>query len=110
MYTKQGEKFKRAYVILFELSISFGFAITLGFWTAIVPALIEKQKELDPEAKEPEVSPALLLSILLDHSLPLTCLVLDYTFNQMPLIAKHAFTVGVAGFLYSMVNLAYVKF
>jgi len=69
-------------------------AITLGFWTAIAPKYNGKFE----------------LGTILDHSLPLTCLVLDYTFNQMPLFAKHAFIVGIAGFLYSMVNLAYVKF
>ena len=38
---KENEKFKKAYVIIFELAISFGVAITIGFWGGIVPKLIE---------------------------------------------------------------------
>ena len=41
MYTKQGEKFKKAYVILFELAISFSIAISIGFWCFLVPGAID---------------------------------------------------------------------
>ena len=38
---KENEKFKKAYVVIFELAFSFGVAITIGFWCGIVPKLIE---------------------------------------------------------------------
>ena len=68
----------------------------------------------DPNAKDPTADPtdeeaAEGLSMILDHSLPLTCLLLDYGFNLMPFVGKHAIVVGVFGFLYAMVNLTYEK-
>ena len=50
------------------------------------------------------------LSLILDHSLPLFCLLLDYSVNSMPFIKRHLWGILTLVFLYILIDLAFVKY
>lgn len=49
------------------------------------------------------------LSLVLDHSLPLFCLVVDYSINSMPFIKRHLWGIIFTVTFYILIDFAFVK-
>jgi hypothetical protein len=79
--------------MLFNASITFESLITLFYWTLL-------NADFDGD------SFAVILSNHIDHSLPLTFLLIDFTYNCMPFDKRHLGFWVLMVFVYGMVNMS----
>ena len=85
-------------IVLFELSIISEWLITLFSWLFLRGQMLQLAG-----------SQSRFVSVILMHSLPLLCLMIDYTYNQMPFIGTHAWLIFVVSLTYMIVNFVATK-
>lgn len=67
----------KIYIFMFETSIAIEIIITVVFWLILWP----------DASKAPEFQPPIRkIGLILDHTLPIACLTLDYFINAIPVI------------------------
>ena len=72
--------------------------VTLVFWILLSP-LINFEK----------IGTALYYQVIIDHSLPLACLLIDYSINAVPIIRRHLIGILIYGVIYLLINFSIVK-
>ena len=93
MYLKpfaKSARVKKAYVILFEVAISYEIMVTLLFWVFLGH---HKSFDLAPTGRGK-------LSMALNHGMPLACLIVDYYFNRVPIYFGHWKIIAAIGAAY----------
>ena len=62
----------KIFMVLFEVWLSIEIIITMGFWVSIWHIAIEMEEYKAPPRK---------LALIMNHSVPLICLLFDYSIN-----------------------------
>ena len=90
----------KLWIYFFQQSLIFEILITTFFWGMLYR---------DFKKMSFYQSPIRQLSLVLDHLLPLFCLILDYSVNSMPFIKRHLWPIIFTVTVYICVDFAFVK-
>ena len=90
----------KIFMVLFEMCFALEVIITLGFWVALWKPM-SVMEEFKPVPKK--------LGLILDHSLPLFCLGVDYSINQVPFVKMHHWILSLICIVYLIINLLVTK-
>lgn len=82
------------------------------FWSLIFPGLLneEKMKDVLPDIDDSADTNKLgffIVSGVLDHTVPLVVLMIDFTFNCIPFTTRHFLVTITTGLLYAVFNISY---
>ena len=94
------------WVYLYQQSLVWSILATLAFWSLIWPAMLASKGKTGERLKNDVYWK---IEMILDHSTPLFCLLLDYSVNAIPMARRHVVPILATSTVYLLVNLIYVK-
>lgn len=88
--------------VLFEMTFLYELIIVSCFWSMIFPALLIRMNR--PTGAEHYPMSFMIVAGMCDHSIPLLCLIVEFSYNCTPFVWRHFMTTGLFAFMYMIFN------
>ena len=88
--------------ILFEMAFLYEIVIVTCFWSMIFPALLVRMNKKN--SNEHYDVRFMVVAGMCDHSIPLLCLLVEFTYNCTPFVWRHFHTTGLIAIMYMFFN------
>ena len=93
-------------IILFNIALLYEFVIVLGFWCIILPGILFATAGSSHDNSGASLA-FIIVAGVLDHSLPMVVLAVEFAINCMPIIWRH-FIISISiGIIYMTMNMIY---
>ena len=94
--------------MLYEMAVLYELIIVTCFWSMIFPALLVRMNR-ESGAESYDYS-YMFVAGMCDHSVPLICLLVEFSFSCSPFIWRHFLVTGFFAFSYAIFNAVFSLF
>lgn len=93
----------KLWTYLFMQSLMLELVIAPFFWALLWPILMSDLDNEDMKAMRGWST--FKIEMIVDHGLPLICLLVDYCFNAVPIVKRHLIPLLLVGAIYMLINI-----